>query len=382
MLNFIVNPASGNITMFVNGVSCNIGPDHINYKLITKALQEKDEASLEVLVNPRKILFGVAELLEDGSVMFNGKKLASGAAKGVGNLVSRGLPHEPLLRFIERCAKNERPEAVEELFEFLENKGIPITEDGSFLCYKAVRGDFLDKHSGTFFNGIGCIVKVAREEVDPDRHQECSYGLHVGAYGYVTNFGNGPDDRWLLVKVGPENVVAVPRDYNAQKVRVMEYLVLEELDKHKNSEKKETSVYSNDAREIISESDPVDEWEDWECSDSIDDEDDEEGTCGDETCNTCYPCANCICNPDIEGCLNKNDNEDEKSDDSNLHPAEPPAKPLTRAEINKRTRDLMLIHTRDSAVAWAVDLNIIKTKEQGRELGKEAVCRKLAKHSF
>jgi DNA-binding transcriptional regulator/RsmH inhibitor MraZ len=84
----------------------------------------------------------------------------------------------------------------------------------------------MDLQTGKFDNHPGKTPKMDRKDVDPDRNQTCSRGLHVAAYIYAKDFyGNG---HLLEVKVNPKDVVAVPPDYNAQKMRVCEYFVVRE----------------------------------------------------------------------------------------------------------------------------------------------------------
>jgi len=47
--------------------------------------------------------------------------------------------------------------------------------------------------------------------------------LHIGAPGYVQNFGSGPDNVHLACLVNPMNVCAIPSDYSYMKMRVCEY---------------------------------------------------------------------------------------------------------------------------------------------------------------
>ena len=64
---------------------------------------------------------------------------------------------------------------------------------------------------------------MERGQVDADRERTCSFGLHVAAFSYASNFTGGI---LLEVEVNPRDVVAVPPDYNQQKMRVCRYRVL------------------------------------------------------------------------------------------------------------------------------------------------------------
>jgi hypothetical protein len=95
------------------------------------------------------------------------------------------------------------------------------------LAYKRVREDYKDIYSGTIDNIIGTVVSVPREQVDPDRRHQCSYGLHVGALDYVR--GYGARGHILVVKVNPQDCVSVPQDHNHMKLRTCRYEILFEL---------------------------------------------------------------------------------------------------------------------------------------------------------
>jgi ribosomal protein S27AE len=113
------------------------------------------------------------------------------------------------------------------LFKFLEHNGHPITTEGNFIAYRAVRGDFLDKHTGTMNNAVGNVVEVPRSQVDDNPNNVCSHGLHVATLEYAKGFGTS-GDRLLDVEVDPSDVVAVPTDYNGTKMRVCKFKVVAE----------------------------------------------------------------------------------------------------------------------------------------------------------
>ena len=54
------------------------------------------------------------------------------------DMIQQGYPFEPMLNFLDNMSQNPSDHAITELFEFMENKNMPITPDGHFLAYKAV----------------------------------------------------------------------------------------------------------------------------------------------------------------------------------------------------------------------------------------------------
>ena len=158
----------------------------------------------------------------NGRVSFSGKDLPADLNGRLVEMAVNGEDPTPLMRFWERLQNNPSYRSVEQLWNFLNNLGIPFTPDGCFLAYKAVREDFKDCHSGTIDNSIGNVVQMPRNEISDDPAHACHAGLHVGAYEYTGSFG----PRQLIVKVDPADVVCVPNDHSFQKMRVCRYEVI------------------------------------------------------------------------------------------------------------------------------------------------------------
>ena len=84
---------------------------------------------------------------------------------------------------------------------------------------------FTDWHTRKSTIMLGEAVVMPREECDNDPNNTCSSGLHVGAPGYVSGFGGNSKTNYILAcLVSPMNVVAVPYDYDFEKMRTCEYL--------------------------------------------------------------------------------------------------------------------------------------------------------------
>jgi len=162
--------------------------------------------------------------VNNGVVSYNGQELPTDLNRRIVEMASKGENPSSLMNFWERLKKNPSMRSVEQLWNFLNNIGIPITEDGCFLAYKAVRADFKDVHSGTIDNSIGKIIEMPRNEISDDPNHACHKGLHVGALEYTGNFHSG--GKMLICKVDPEHVVCVPNDHSYQKMRVCKYEVL------------------------------------------------------------------------------------------------------------------------------------------------------------
>lgn len=139
-------------------------------------------------------------------------------------MVAKGDDPQCFFNFWERLQKNPSYRSVNQLWSFLLNKSIPLTPEGKFLAYKSVRDDYKDHHSNTFDNSPGRVNKMPRNMISDDPANECDPGFHVGAIEYArSTYSSG---RIVICEVDPENVVSVPRDHNAQKMRVCEYKVI------------------------------------------------------------------------------------------------------------------------------------------------------------
>jgi hypothetical protein len=132
-----------------------------------------------------------------------------------------------MIRFLANVLENHSNRAVQELYTFLENKNLPITEDGCFLAYKAVTSDYKDKWTNKIDNSVGETVSMQRRKVNDDCGMGCADGLHCGAIEYVEGYRSEHyGDRVVIVKVNPKDVVSVPTDCECQKVRTCEYQVV------------------------------------------------------------------------------------------------------------------------------------------------------------
>ncbi len=165
----------------------------------------------------------------NGTVMVGGELLPLALSDKLLEFVEGNLPTAPLEKFWENLKRNPAESAREDLFGFLEANQVALTVDGCFVAYKKVRDDWWDSYTGkTYQNLPGRSIKMDRSTVDGDRRNTCSRGLHVAAWGYASGFSGS---RILEVKINPRDVVAVPPDYDQQKMRVCEYLVLRQTSK-------------------------------------------------------------------------------------------------------------------------------------------------------
>lgn len=222
----------GNLTLILNNKAHQVLPDHINYKLIMERLSNATEDELVELVDIQKAVAtfsqGLVEI-KNGKVFYENEEVHGAISKRILEFMSKGLPFEPLVNFLNNLMENPSMQSQQELYDFLEHQYLPITEDGHFLAYKAVRGDYMDKYAGKFRNKVGDVCKMTRAKVDDNRGVGCSQGLHAGALNYVASYGSlNNGDKIVIVKINPKDVVSVPTDCNCEKLRTCEYTVVGE----------------------------------------------------------------------------------------------------------------------------------------------------------
>lgn len=222
----------GNLTLVLNNRTYQVLPDHINYKMIIEALPSATADELLEIVDVEKAVAtfsdGLVEI-KNGQVTYEGEIVHGSISKRILEFMSKGLPFQPLVNFLNNLMENPSMQSQKELYDFLEHEHLPITEDGHFLAYKAVRSDYKDKYRGVFDNSVGQVCKMTRAKVDDNRARGCSDGLHAGALNYVAGYGSlEAGDKIVIVKINPSDVVSVPSDCNCEKLRTCRYEVVGE----------------------------------------------------------------------------------------------------------------------------------------------------------
>lgn len=163
--------------------------------------------------------------LVDGFIEYNGVRIDTGLNNRLMKMAAEGTNPSGWLRFWARLQQNPSYRSVTQLYAFLAHENIPIDDDtGCILAYKSVTSDYKDFHTKSFDNTPGTTHTMPRNQISDDPRQACHVGFHVGALGYASSFG--VDRRIVICKVDPADVVCVPYDSDAQKVRVCRYEVI------------------------------------------------------------------------------------------------------------------------------------------------------------
>jgi hypothetical protein len=311
-VSYLLTP--GSITVSVDGkprvISLDNDPDSLFQKVLALVKAKDDDGLYALLTEKEEKVKHYVEhgfSVKNGIVFINDEALPRVLGERLVRYTEEELPCQNLLAFWNNLKDNPSNDSKRDLFEFVEANFITLTTDGYMILYKRISEDHKDLFTGKIDNSVGQIVKVPRSEVNPDRNQTCSYGLHVCAWSYLEN-GPGVYGTQsypvVEVKVNPAHVVAVPTDYKNAKMRVEQYEVLSisqgnprtEYIVGEHGENIDDDLYIEYDEDDIEEDDPDldEEYDD-------DDLDDEDEPCVDYDCN----------NPDCEICYGDIAYEDE-----------------------------------------------------------------------
>lgn len=232
------------ILIYNDGQTRTLPGTHVRFTAILDLLRggNCDEARIDALANPGDTISTAIRALSNrvayrhGEITFDGDLIDTALSRHLVRMLNTGDErYIGFVRFMERLAANPSASSRHSLFAWINNRDFTITPDGLLVGYKGVQGDGLNRscHSGRAFvdgvehvghipNPLASTVTMPRSQVATERDTACLTGLHVGTYDYARSFGQ----RLLTVLVDPANVVSVPTDCAAQKMRVCGYTVL------------------------------------------------------------------------------------------------------------------------------------------------------------
>lgn len=251
----IVGDESGesNITVFTDQGPLLAHSSHPNYEEIVRVIATGEEADLTSLFDLSHAIVqaygGQSERVQivNGHVLFDGHVIHNSLTDHIIRCQQSGVESiTPFIRFMDKLGANPSEHSRQMLFDWLQAHQFTITEDGNILGYKGIRasldaeGNLIDpvsinsgtavvngetKH-GNIPNEIGSVIEMPRGMVEHDPGNGCSHGLHVGTYDYANKFAQGA---LLECHVNPADVISVPTDCEAQKMRCCRYKVVNVL---------------------------------------------------------------------------------------------------------------------------------------------------------
>lgn len=249
MLNYIITDST--ITVLINGIPQIVDNTHPKFSEISQGIKNNiGENALLRLIDTATVIKEESHgkvKVKDGEVFYGDIPVRSTLTKRILTMLEEGFDIDAMCKFMDNLYDNPSNTAVDELYLFLEACNLPITEDGHFLAYKKISGDYKDLYTGTFDNSIGAICEMPRNMVDDRRGNTCSHGLHFASYSYMAHYGGtGNSDRIVIVKINPADVVSIPSDYNNAKGRCWRYEVVNEVNNDGKSEIKDDCIKDED----------------------------------------------------------------------------------------------------------------------------------------
>lgn len=241
---------SESLTVFLPDGPIVVTDDHPHFADVLEAAKGDAEASevraladLSVKVAERFEALSERVSVANGRVYFDGDEVENALTRQIVRCLDAGLDDwAPLVTFMENVAANPEEHSRKMLYDWLADRDFTITADGCFIGYKGVRSAtnpenesdalYQSVHNGPItVNGdatartyaVGDVVTMPRSTVQHDAAVGCSAGLHVGTYGYAKGYASGA---MLKVKVNPRDVVSVPTDCNAEKLRCCRFDIL------------------------------------------------------------------------------------------------------------------------------------------------------------
>jgi len=228
---------SGVITAIVAGKSYVIDKTHVNYSQCLEAVRNNDEKSF---VKVNNVSSAIENYMDDNvkivknKIYHKGKEINNKVCDRILSQMKMGLPSKNLVNFLGRLLLNPSMKSKNELFGFIEDRKMPICEDGCFVGFKSVERRVDDNNNVTYWDWYSGLIentpetlieRIPRNEVDDDLEKDCSFGYHVGNYKYASTFHDkDKNQRILVVKVDPADVVAAPPA--SEKLRTTFYEIL------------------------------------------------------------------------------------------------------------------------------------------------------------
>lgn len=219
-----------NIILVIKNKNFTISDTHVNYSKILDAIKQDNWDIIESLTDVVETLTKFSQgniRVKDGNIYWKGEPFHNALSSRILQMIEEGFDVKPMMNFMENLMLNPSKRAVDELYGFLEKSNLPITPDGCFLAFKKVKDNYMDVYTGTIDNSIGKIVSMERNQVNDDKDQTCSTGLHFCSKDYLGHFGG---QRVMILKINPRDVVSIPSDYNDSKGRCCTYEVIGELE--------------------------------------------------------------------------------------------------------------------------------------------------------
>ncbi len=211
-----------------------------NANALIDELAKGESADLEVIKAMASVKNYIVYLsqgrisLTDAGIQFMGELVNSYMTERIMRHHAEGVDVAPMLAFMDRVMNHPILGIQQDIYKWCEKGDMPFTAEGHIIAYKKVREDYRSYHAspdGTHLHHpIGGFVEMERSAVDPRRNNTCSTGLHFCSYDYLNAYQGANTGRILILSIDPQDVIAIPTDYNQTKGRACRYRIIGELD--------------------------------------------------------------------------------------------------------------------------------------------------------
>lgn len=229
-----------NITVIVPGFQPQVAhSDHPNFRrIVAQAEAGISEGIVELFDIAKAAAAQFSRLSErvtakNGELFLDGDPINNALTNQVVRYLDEGTADwKPLVAFFEKVQSNPDSHSREQLFGWLNARDFTITPEGDILAYRGVLDDLTSKTAGPAIvdgvqinghvpNNPGSVIEMPRADVEHDPRRACAPGLHVASWNYASGWAS----KTISVHVNPRDVVSVPTETAAEKVRVCRYKV-------------------------------------------------------------------------------------------------------------------------------------------------------------
>lgn len=204
---------------------------HLNFNKIIDRIRTNNFNNIEQLFMVKDTvekLFNVT--IKNGKeIYYKKKKLHNSLTTRILRYLHDGLPYRAWICFLNRLMENPSEFCRNQLFDYVEKHGLPLDNEGFIWGYRAVNKDYMDKYSKTVNYRVGKIVTIDRKKCEQNPEVACGPSLHIGTAEYSSQWGSDNDDRFLLCRFSPKDVISCPRDSEWSKLRVCKLRVMREV---------------------------------------------------------------------------------------------------------------------------------------------------------
>lgn len=221
------------VSVVIDGRVITVRRGAVNFDAARAAVLAEQWDGIEKVLVPGHAVerwLGNGFAFRDGCIVYGDERVDARLSNRLLRMAEEGADPTAWMKFWRRLQNNPSMRSTEQLYGFLEHRGIPVDAEGYILAYKSIRNDYKDHHTGKCDNSVGQVLSMPRNRISDDPNQACHYGFHVGALEYAGTFG-GDGSRIVICRVDPADVVCVPYDHSMQKVRVCRYEVVAEQDR-------------------------------------------------------------------------------------------------------------------------------------------------------